>query len=88
MDQTIINWVFSALSALFGFLLHMLWNSIKELTKADMSLAEKVSSIEVLVAGQYIKREEVDQRIESLTKALFAKLDRIEEKLDRKADKI
>lgn len=87
MDQTILNWLFSGVSMLFGFFMHALWNAIKDLQKNDKDLVDKVSEIEVLVAGQYIKRDEVDRRIEDLTKALFTKLDRIEEKLDKKADK-
>jgi hypothetical protein len=37
----------------------------------------------VLVAGQYVHRDE----FHSLSKALFAKLDKIEDKLDGKADR-
>jgi hypothetical protein len=42
-----------------------------------------VQSIEVLVAGSYVKRDDMDK----LTAALFAKLDKIELKIDGKADK-
>lgn len=56
---------------------------MQELKKVDCELADKVQHIEVLVAGSYVKREDFDR----LASALFAKLDKIEEKLDRKADK-
>ena len=42
-----------------------------------------MQKIEVLVVGDYVKRTEMD----SLGAAIFAKLDRIENKLDKKADK-
>jgi hypothetical protein len=48
-----------------------------------MALADKVSEVEILVAGSYVKRDELS----AMTNALFAKLDRIEEKLDKKVDK-
>jgi len=49
------------------------WQAVKDLQKADKSLAEKVGAIEVLVAGNYVKKEELAESI----KALFAKLDKI-----------
>ncbi len=60
-----------------------MWASLKELQTQDGKLAEKVSSIEVLVAGQYVKRDDMDRSMA----ALFTKLDRIEDKLYGKADK-
>lgn len=42
-----------------------------------------MSEIEVLVAGAYVKKDEFGASVA----ALFAKLDRIEDKLDGKADK-
>lgn len=49
----------------------------------DTALEDKVQHIEVLVAGNYVKRTDMD----ALTTALFAKLDKIENKLDGKVDK-
>jgi hypothetical protein len=61
-----------------------MWQSLQELRSQDSKLAEKVGNIEVLVAGQYVKRDDMDK---SMT-ALFMKLDRIEDKIDKKADKL
>jgi hypothetical protein len=83
MDQTIINWLLAGFGALIGFLLNAVWQAVKDLQNADKVLAEKVGSIEVLVAGAYVKKDEFIQSIN----ALFAKLDKIEDKLDKKADK-
>lgn len=60
-----------------------MWQSLTELREADTKLADKVSSIEILVAGQYVKRDDMDRSFS----ALFVKLDRIEDKLDSKVDK-
>ena len=61
----------------------VLHDSVRDLQDADKRLADKVSSIEVLVAGNYVKRDDLDKSVE----AIFRKLDRIEDKLDGKADK-
>ena len=58
-------------------------DSIKTLHDSDMQLSTKVQTIEVLVAGSYVKRDDLDK----LTHAIFVKLDKIEDKIDSKADK-
>lgn len=82
-DQNIFNIGIGTLGALLGWWLNAIWQSVKELQAADIKLAEKVNEIEVLVAGSYVKND----RFQSMEAALFAKLDRIEDKLDKKADK-
>ena len=83
MDQTVINWALGVISMLGGFLLNAVWQSVKDLQSADKELADKVASVEKLVAGDYVRRDE----FADMTKALFTKLDRIEDKVDRKIDK-
>lgn len=88
--QTFINIAIGLIGALGGWVLKSIRESIrdlqdthKELTKADNELADKVQKIEVLVAGTYVKRDD----LEKLSSALLNKLDKIEAKLDGKADK-
>lgn len=83
MDQTLINWLLGGFGALIGFLLNAVWQAVKDLQTADKVLTEKVGSIEVLVAGAYVKKDEFVSQMN----ALFAKLDKIEDKIDKKADK-
>lgn len=83
MNQTIINWLLAGFGTLIGFLLNAVWQAVKDLQSADKVLAEKVGSIEVLVAGTYVRKDEFMSQMN----ALFAKLDKIEDKIDRKADK-
>lgn len=78
MDQVIVNWLLAGFGALIGFLLNAVWQVVKDLQKADKELAEKVGEIEVLVAGDYVRRSDFDRTIERL----FAKLDHIELKID------
>lgn len=83
MDQTMINWLLSCFGALIGFLLNAVWQAVKDLQGADKELTEKVGQIELLVAGAYVRKDE----FAASARALFAKLDRIEDKLNKKADR-
>lgn len=78
--QVLFNVIFGAFSALVGWLLNNLYVSMRELASADRELVVKVNSIEVLVAGTYVKRVEFENKVD----ALFTKLDSIEEKIDRR----
>ena len=81
--QDLFNVVMGFLMAIFGWFLRISWESLTSLQKADRDLADKVAKIEVLVAGEYVKKDEFDRTIERL----FDKLDHIEMKIDSKADK-
>jgi len=83
MDQTLVNWIVAASGAVFGFLLKAIWEAVKDLQASDKALADKVSSIEVLVAGKYVTRDELTAAIGRIT----SQLDRIEEKLAQKVDR-
>tara|TARA_R110000868_G_scaffold322691_1_gene583649 strand:+ start:41 stop:292 length:252 start_codon:yes stop_codon:yes gene_type:complete len=83
MEQTFINILVGIVATLFGWVLKTIWNSVAALQKADEDLTEKVNRIEVLVAGEYIKRAEFQGALERL----FSKLEQIDHKLDKKADK-
>jgi len=83
MDQASLNWFFGLINLVLGVLIKMMWDSYKTLKQTDKELADKVSNIEVLVAGKYVKREDFVQ----VTNQIFSKLDKILDKLDTKADK-
>ncbi len=83
MDQTVINWLFAGFGWLIGFLLNAVWQAVKDLQAADKQIADKVANIEVLVAGNYVRRDEFG----SVINRLFEKLEQIEGKIDRKVDK-
>ncbi len=87
MSQDVFQPLFNIAVTLAGFLggwvLNSLKTSIDNLQKVDTNLAEKVQKIEVLVAGTYVKKDD----LEKLSEALFHKLDKIENKLDNKVDK-
>lgn len=87
MDQTIVNWLLGGFGALLGFMLKVIWQAVKDLQAADKQLSDEVSTMKVLVAGDYVRKDYLEKTVA----ALFSKLDRIEEriedKLARKADK-
>ena len=75
--------VSGAFLLLGGWFLRIMWDTLLNLQFQDRELADKVARIEVLVAGEYVKKEDFDRVIERL----FDKLDHIELKIDSKADK-
>jgi hypothetical protein len=83
MDQTWFNVSIMALGGMAGWWMQVMWTSLKDLEKADRMLTDRVAAIDLLVAGEYVKRDQFDNAVS----AMFSKLDRIEDKLDRKADK-
>ena len=82
-EQQFFNVGFAIIGALGGWWMRVMWQSLKELQQQDSKLADKVGNIEVLVAGQYVKRDDMNRDIA----IIFAKLDRIEDKMNKKADK-
>jgi hypothetical protein len=66
-----------------AYILKSIGENLQSLRAGDAELGSKMQAIEVLVAGQYVKHSDLDR----LSVALFAKLDKISDKLDSKADK-
>jgi len=82
-DQTLFNYALALCGALGGWVLKVIWDAVKDLQAADKILVEKVNTIEILIAGNYMSKSDFDK----IAAAIFAKLDKIDDKLDRKADK-
>lgn len=83
MEINTIDYIMGIVMFLLGIIVNATRESIKDLKKQDSELADKVQAIEVLVAGNYVQKSD----LEKITDALFRKLDSISDKLDRKADK-
>jgi hypothetical protein len=81
--QTLFNAAMVLVGVFGGYYMNSVKDSIKALQSTDQLLITKLQAVELLVAGTYIKRPDMDK----ITDALFAKLDKIEAKLDAKADK-
>ena len=72
----LFNWAIGLLLTLLGVIIKTIWDALTE-------LRNEIKGVHILVAGDYVRRSDHD----ATTTALFAKLDRIEDKIDRKADK-
>ena len=83
MDQTVFNIIATVAGFLGGWWLKVMWDAVKDLQSADKVLVEKVNTIEILIAGNYMSKQDFDK----IAAAIFAKLDKIEDKIDKKADK-
>ena len=75
--QEFYDFVLTGASLLLGFLLNSVWQAVKDLQRADTELTKRVGEIEVLVAGNYVTRQEFNRVVERL----FAKLDAIDMKI-------
>lgn len=82
-NQTIFNVAITLSGFLGGYVLNSISTRLSDLQKTDDALMDKVQRMEVLVAGEYVKHSDLDK----LMITLFSKLDKIEAKLDLKADK-
>ncbi len=82
-QQQLFNVLFALVGVFGGWWMKAMWEAINDLKRTDMELSKQVGDLKVLVAGGYVRTEQFD----SMSKAIFNKLDRIEDKLDGKADK-
>lgn len=79
MEQSLLNWIYGIANLALGFAFKWIYDAHKEFRNADKDLADKVSKIEILVAGQYVTRDELDRNIQRI----FDKLDHIEMKIQK-----
>lgn len=79
----VANITIAVLLAVLGWLINSMRSTVAKLEKADEALSEKVQRVEVLVAGEYVKRAEFHDGLNRI----FDKLDSMDRKLDTKADK-
>lgn len=82
-EQQLINWAVGVTGASAAWVFKTMYTRIGELERECDSIKDRIAANEVLVVSNFVKND----RFENLEKALFAKLDRIEDKLDRKEDK-
>jgi hypothetical protein len=87
MEQTVINYLFTAVGLLTGWLLKVLWDAIANL-RADLRVIERD------LPQVYVRKDDMRQEMTVLRSDLRGHFDRIEgtlgaifDKLDNKADK-
>jgi hypothetical protein len=85
--QTIFDILICIAGFFGGWILNAIWKAVQDLQTTDTKLSEKVSGIEVHLAGQYMKREEMLTMCDSLRETMDKGFTRIFDKLDGKKDK-
>jgi len=83
MAQVIFNILVTLCGLLGGYVLKSIQATLANMLREQRDLANKLQAIEVLVAGEYVRKDEFTR----VADALFARFDRIESKLDNKEDR-
>jgi hypothetical protein len=68
--QIIFDIIIGIAGFLCGFILYAIWNRMGHLETKDEKLADEISKIHVLVAGDYVKRVELTPQLDSIFKEL------------------
>lgn len=91
IDQSIVNWVFTGAGSILGLGITLLLSEFREIRQFqrdreqfEREITARVSQVELLVAGDYVKKDEFVR----VGDAIFRKLDSIADKLDKKQDKV
>lgn len=86
MDQTLFNWVLSGVSILGGWVLKVIWESIKD-------MRQELRVIDSKMHNDFVRRDDFKEAVKEIkedVKQGFNKVDqalsRLEFKLDNKAD--
>ena len=81
--QLIANIGFTLFGLVLVILVNVLFNRINDLMRDNKQLTKEVSELKVELPEKYMSKTDFQYVID----ALFAKLDKIDDKLDRKADR-
>lgn len=82
--QLLFNIAVGLAGALASWVLKSITDTMKDMRQSEHSLRNKLQAIEVVMAGKYVSKEDLN----SVANTLSVKLDRISDKLDTKQDKI
>jgi hypothetical protein len=81
--QILFNSAFTVLMLLIGWIMKTVFEAITELRVSDKQITAEVSKLQTELPTNYVHKHD----FKDFTDAVFKKLDRIEDKLDNKADK-
>lgn len=68
--QDYFNLLLGLVAFLGGWWMKIIWGAIKKLEDTDLQMLAKISSIEVIIAGQYVKKQEVDDMLNKINQKL------------------
>jgi hypothetical protein len=78
--QTLFNIVIGFAGAMGGWWLNTVWKSVVELQR-------QLGRMEVLVAGDYVRKDDLTSLVGGMEQRITKKLDQMDAKLDGKVDK-
>lgn len=81
--QAAFNVVMGVGLVMLGWMLRSLSEAMRDLRNEDKNLADRVAGLSTVVATDYVRKDD----FRAFADAIFSKLDRIEDKLDGKADR-
>ena len=79
MDQNFINALVAVVGVLMGWVLKVIWEGIKDLRSDGAVRDNRLTELEILVAGKYVTRDDFS--------IVISKLDDIRDRLALKADR-
>lgn len=81
--EQIVDILLSITAFSLGWMLKVVWGAVQDLQAEDKEIIDRLAQVELFVAQKYVTKDDMDKQIS----LLMAKLDRIENKLDTKADR-
>lgn len=86
--QELINYLAAVVGTLFGWVIHGIKTDIAEQKKESNDLADKVHAIDKLVAGDYVRKDDLYPKLNHLEAKIERGFEKVFEKLDGKQDKV
>lgn len=83
MAQVVFNVLITFCAMLGGYVLKSVQMTLAAMLREQKELAAKLQAVELLVAGEYVRKDEFAR----FADAIFEKLDKIDTKLDHKEDR-
>jgi hypothetical protein len=83
MEQSVFNIAVGIAGAFGGFILKAIWDKTDKLERTDANLVKSVNELAIVVATLKAHYEDDSKKLD----IIFEKLDKIDAKLDKKADK-
>ena len=76
MEQDLLNYIFGGVLALIGWFGRTLWDAVQK-------LKEDLKDIEVDLPSTYVKKTELDNRLQKIENMLDKIFDKLESKVDK-----
>lgn len=85
--QVLFNISVGIIGTIGGWFLHTFYGSIRELQKADFRLNEEIHKVSLIIAGDYVKKADLEKFEESMVQQLRILDEKIEKRIERMEEK-